>query len=57
MMEDLQKEEQVTIGVLDQKAQKLLKETMEAHAEADARVDACANLQVDLERRVSNVSR
>jgi polyhydroxyalkanoate synthesis regulator phasin len=55
-MEDLLKEEQVTIGVLDQKAQKHLKETMEAHDEVDARVDDCAKLQADLERLVSDVS-
>jgi hypothetical protein len=55
-MEDLLKDEQVTIGVLDQKAQKHLKETMEAHDEVDARVDDCAKLQADLERLVSDVS-
>jgi hypothetical protein len=56
VMEDLLKEEQVAIGVVDQKAQKLLKETKEAHAKADARIDACVKLQVDLERCVSDIS-
>jgi peroxiredoxin family protein len=56
-MDDLLKQEQIAISVLDQKAQKLLKDIEEAHAEVDARVAACAKLQVDLEQCVTNVSR
>jgi hypothetical protein len=51
-MEDLLKEEQVTIGVLDQQAQELLGKTKDVHAEAETRIDACATLQADLERRL-----
>jgi hypothetical protein len=47
-MEDLLKQEQDTIGVLDQKAQKLMEDTMEAHAKAYARVATCTKLQADL---------
>jgi hypothetical protein len=43
-MEDLLKQEQVAIGVLDQKAQKLMEDTMEAHAESDACVAAYIKL-------------
>jgi hypothetical protein len=55
-MEDLLKQEQVTIGVLEHKAQKLMEDTMEAHAKADARVANCTKLQADLARHVSDVS-
>jgi hypothetical protein len=33
-----------------------MKDTMEAHVKADARVVACGKLQADLEWRVSDVS-
>jgi hypothetical protein len=56
-MEDFLKEEQVIIGVLDQKAKKLLKEMKEAHVEAEAHVAAYAKLQVDLKQPMSDVSR
>jgi hypothetical protein len=43
--------------VLDQKAQRVLQDFKEAHAEADACVEACTKLQADLEQHVSDVSR
>jgi hypothetical protein len=56
-MEKVLKEEHVAIGVFDQKAQKLMKDTMEAHSKANTCVAACAKLQANLKRRVSDVSR
>jgi hypothetical protein len=43
--------------VLDQKAQKLMWDTEDAHAEAEACVEACSRLQEDLVWLVSDVSR
>jgi hypothetical protein len=40
MMEDLLNEEKVAIGVLEQKALKLLKDSKELHAVVEARADA-----------------
>jgi hypothetical protein len=40
-MEKVLKEEQVTIGRLNQSTQKLLEKTKEAHAKADAHINAC----------------
>jgi hypothetical protein len=55
-MEDLLKEEQVAISILDYKAQKLLKDAKELHAAAEARANANIKLQEDLKRRVDTVS-
>jgi hypothetical protein len=43
-MESMLKQEQVTIGVLDQKARRLLQDTGETHVEADAHVEAYTKL-------------
>jgi hypothetical protein len=43
-MEKVLKEEQVTIGQLDQSTQELLEKTKETHAKVDARVSSCAKL-------------
>jgi hypothetical protein len=56
VMEDLLTEEQVAIGVLDQKAQKLLKDAKELHAVAEAYVNANIKLQEDLNWRVNAIS-
>jgi hypothetical protein len=56
VMEDLIMEEQVAISVLDQKAQKLLKDAKELHATSEARADANIKLYEDLNRRVDAIS-
>jgi hypothetical protein len=55
-MEYLLKQEEVTIGLLDQEAWDLLEKTKKTHAEADALADTCAKLQADLEWCLSDVS-
>jgi hypothetical protein len=54
-MEKVLKEEQVTIGKLDQLTQDLLEKAEETHAEASQHVNTCARLQEELEWRVSVV--
>jgi hypothetical protein len=56
VMEDLLTEEQVAIGVLDQKAQKLLKDANELHVVAEAYVNANIKLQEDLNWHVNAIS-
>jgi uncharacterized protein (DUF3084 family) len=55
-VEDLLKEDQVTIGVLDQKAQKHLTNTEEIHATAEAHANTNIKLQEDLNRCVATIS-
>jgi flagellar biosynthesis/type III secretory pathway chaperone len=55
-LEEVLKEEQVTISQLDKKTRDLLQQAKEAHVTADARVSACAKLQEDLDHRAIAVS-
>jgi hypothetical protein len=55
-MEEVFKEEQITIGRLDRRTRELQEETKEAHAIADAHISACAKLLEDLDQCVGVVS-
>jgi chromosome segregation ATPase len=55
-MEEVLKEEQVTISRLNLRTQELLEEAKEAHVKADAHVSACAKLPEDLDWHVGAVS-